>query len=111
VSSKATKFPELKDFVRAVEQHYGERLHGVHLFGSRARGNARPDSDYDVAVVLTDLGDFWTERLQLADLAYEQMLALDIHIQAHPFGLDEWTTGNREDLVRSAERIAMELTA
>lgn len=110
-SKAATQFPELKAFVGAVERHYGDRLHGVHLFGSRARGNARPDSDYDVAVVLKDLGDFWTERLRLADLAYEQMLARDIHIQAYPFGFDEWTASSREDLVRSAQRVAMELSA
>lgn len=110
-SKAATKFPELKDFVTAVEHHYGDRLHGVHLFGSRARGNARPDSDYDVAVVLADLGDFWTERLQLADLAYEQMLARDIRVQAHPFGVDEWTASHRGDLVQAAQRVAMELTA
>jgi predicted nucleotidyltransferase len=111
VSSRATKkFPELKAFVGAVERIYGTRLHGVHLFGSRARGDARPDSDYDVAVVLKDLGNFWTERLRLADLAYDQLLARDIHVQAHPFGLDEWTASEREDLVRSAQRAAMELT-
>ncbi len=31
---------------------YGERLHRVMLFGSYARGEARPDSDVDILVVL-----------------------------------------------------------
>lgn len=31
---------------------YGDRLKGVYLYGSYARGNAREDSDIDVAVVL-----------------------------------------------------------
>jgi predicted nucleotidyltransferase len=31
---------------------YGERLYQVMLFGSHARGEARPDSDVDVLVVL-----------------------------------------------------------
>lgn len=105
-----TKFPELVAFVSAVEDAYGARLHAIHLFGSRARGDARPDSDYDVAVVLNDLGDYWTERLRLADLAYDQLLARDIHVQAHPFGLDEWADSDGEDLVRSARRVALELT-
>ncbi len=107
----ATKFPELEEFVSSVERAYGARLRGIHLFGSRARGNARPDSDYDVAVVLNDLGDFWTEKMRLADIAYDQLLARDIHVQAHPFGLNEWTAKDREDLVRSAQLVAVELTA
>jgi predicted nucleotidyltransferase len=38
------------------------------LFGSRARGEARLDSDYDVAVFLKSLPDRWTELDRLADL-------------------------------------------
>lgn len=42
--------------VRELHQHldviYGHRLKGVYLFGSYARGDARDDSDIDVAVVL-----------------------------------------------------------
>jgi predicted nucleotidyltransferase len=31
------------------------------LFGSRARGDAKPDSDYDVAVFLRGMRDRWQE--------------------------------------------------
>jgi predicted nucleotidyltransferase len=31
---------------------YGDRLKGVYLYGSYARGDAREDSDIDVAIVL-----------------------------------------------------------
>jgi predicted nucleotidyltransferase len=34
----------------------------------RARGDARPDSDYDVAVFLRELPDRWSELHRLADL-------------------------------------------
>jgi predicted nucleotidyltransferase len=107
----AKKFPELAAFVGSVEHVYREKLHGIYLFGSRARGNARPDSDYDVAVVLKDLPDFWAEKLRLADLAFDEMLARGIHVQAHPFGLDEWQSEHPEDLVLAAQRVAVELTA
>ncbi len=53
----------LDAFVVAVRQHYGARVVDILIFGSRARGDARPDSDADVAVILED-GDwhFWGRR-------------------------------------------------
>ncbi|MGH8475140.1 MAG: nucleotidyltransferase domain-containing protein [Methylococcales bacterium] len=38
------------------------------LFGSQAKGQARSDSDYDVAVFLNDLDDRWGELDRLANL-------------------------------------------
>jgi predicted nucleotidyltransferase len=42
--------PILAQFRAALTELYGARLERVVLFGSRARGDAQPDSDYDVAV-------------------------------------------------------------
>jgi predicted nucleotidyltransferase len=42
--------PVLKRFRAALDVLYGDRIERVVLFGSRARGDAREDSDYDVAV-------------------------------------------------------------
>ena len=47
--------PVLVRFRDELHEIYGSRLARIVLFGSRARGDARPDSDYDVAVFLTDL--------------------------------------------------------
>jgi predicted nucleotidyltransferase len=46
----ATHDPVLIRFRSALDEVYGARVERVVLFGSRARGDARPDSDYDVAV-------------------------------------------------------------
>ena len=51
--------PILKRFRAALEEIYGDRLERVVLFGSRARGDARLDSDYDVAVFLENFVDRW----------------------------------------------------
>ncbi len=59
----------LKRFRAAVTEIYGERLARVVLFGSRARGDAEPDSDYDVAVFLRDMPDRFAEMNRLADLS------------------------------------------
>lgn len=46
--------PVLSRFRTELAKLYGERIERVVLYGSRARGDARPDSDYDVAVFLNN---------------------------------------------------------
>ena len=53
--------PVLKRFRDALDALYGDRIERVVLFGSRARGDAHEDSDYDIAVFLKDLTDRWQE--------------------------------------------------
>jgi predicted nucleotidyltransferase len=33
---------------------FGEKIRAIYLFGSQATGTARPDSDYDVLLVVND---------------------------------------------------------
>jgi predicted nucleotidyltransferase len=47
----------LRAFRRDAERLFPGRISHVILFGSRARGDARRDSDYDVAVFIKDLGE------------------------------------------------------
>lgn len=46
----------LRKLHRALKRLLGARLDAVYLYGSHARGDARPDSDIDVLVVIK--GDF-----------------------------------------------------
>lgn len=61
--------PILAHFRAALGDLYGDRLERVLLFGSQARGDAREDSDYDVAVFLRDMPDRWQEFDRLADIS------------------------------------------
>jgi len=45
----------IKEFVNALKQE-GITIDRVILYGSYARGHARPDSDIDVAVISKDFG-------------------------------------------------------
>jgi predicted nucleotidyltransferase len=62
----------IEHFRAVVAKTYGDRLERVILYGSRARGDAQPDSDYDIAVFLHDVNDLntrWTEMDRLADIS------------------------------------------
>jgi uncharacterized protein len=63
--------PVLVRFRQALAETYGDRLERVVLFGSRARGDARLGSDYDVAVFLRDMCDRYQELDRLAHLSTE----------------------------------------
>jgi predicted nucleotidyltransferase len=69
MASKAPSDPILERFRASLREIYGDRLERAVLFGSRARGDAGPDSDYDVAVFLRDMGDRFAEMDRLADLS------------------------------------------
>ncbi len=45
----------LTEYRRRLVARLGDRLVELRLFGSHARGEARPDSDVDVAVVLDEV--------------------------------------------------------
>ena len=46
--------PIVREFKSALQTLYGERLHGVVLYGFYARGDYDEESDIDLMVLLTD---------------------------------------------------------
>jgi predicted nucleotidyltransferase len=57
------KPPEyLRTAVARLRAAFGENLVGVALYGSRARGEARLDSDVDLLVIARGLPTHWQER-------------------------------------------------
>ena len=64
---------------------------GAIVFGSRASGTHRPDSDADVAVLLSgEHQRFLTTKLAMADVAFDVLLETGINISPLPVWLDEW---------------------
>jgi predicted nucleotidyltransferase len=77
--------PILKRFLAALAELYGDRLERVVLFGSRARGDAREDSDYDVAVFIKDPGAFWGEVDRLVDVETDLLYDTGAVINSMPY--------------------------
>jgi len=69
----------------------GYSMAGAIVYGSRARGTHRPDSDADVAVLLTgEHQRLLPTTLAMADVAYDVLLETGINISPLPVWMDEW---------------------
>jgi predicted nucleotidyltransferase len=92
---------ELKERLSAA---YSERLHAVVLFGSEARGDARPDSDIDVLVVLETLtGDYGEELERGLAAVYPVALRLGRRVSVKPLAREEYERGD-SPLLREVRR-------
>jgi antitoxin ChpS len=105
----------LRDFVSEVRRSYGSRLKGIYLFGSRARGDHTIESDADIAIVLAD-GSWkrWDEKMRIADLEYDIIVATGAEPQGWPVSESEWLhpeLHENPDLVRAMRRDAKDLLA
>jgi len=90
MQNSAAIYPMLKSFRDALAELYGPELDRVVLFGSRARGDARDDSDYDVAVFLKESHDLWAEWGRLADLRLRFLDKGGPFIEAIPFRVSDY---------------------
>lgn len=86
---------------------------GTIVYGSRARGTHRPDSDADVAVLLRgEHHPFLATKLDMADVAFDVSLETGILISPLPVWLDEWQypeAYSNPDLLRNIARDGVRL--
>ena len=89
-------------FRTALDEIYGEWIERVVLFGSRARGDARPDSDYDVVVFLKDLDGFGKEAGKIAEIETDILSETGAVINALPLQAGSYRdpTGLMQELRR-----------
>lgn len=71
----------VRDLHRRFDIIYGDRLKGMYLYGSYARGDARDDSDIDVAIVLAGEVNRWNERKRTGTIVSDICLDEDCLIQ------------------------------
>jgi predicted nucleotidyltransferase len=99
--------PIMSRFRAALDEVYGERIERVVLFGSRARGDARADSDYDVAVFLKDLTGFGEEMGKIAEIETDILYDTGAVINALP--LQAGSYRERTGLMQELRREGLDL--
>lgn len=70
----------MKDLKTGLVSIYGDRLKGVYLFGSYARGDYRAGSDVDVMILLKDFDNYWHELRRSSQLASDISLKYDLTV-------------------------------
>lgn len=81
----------LSDLKNHLVKNYIKSIKDVILFGSRARGNSDPWSDYDVLIIV-DKDYSGKDENQILDLCFDINLKYDILLDVHVLSSKELNT-------------------
>ena len=88
---KSVLLARIKSSLQAV---YGDRLRGVVLYGSEARGEATPDSDVDILVLLAGPVALGRELHTIIEALYPLQLEMDRVLEAFPVDEADYLRGD-----------------
>jgi predicted nucleotidyltransferase len=80
---------------------YGDRLRQVLLFGSWARGDAHPESDIDLLVVLDQVESAWDELRTMDPVLWRHSFENDTVISATPVAEADFSRSSAPILIRA----------
>ena len=99
--------PDAIELARSVaadlREMYGNRLKNVLVFGSWARGDAQPESDIDLLVVLDEVPSRSRELARMDSVMWRHSLANDAVITEIPVSESEFGQSDAPLLVRARE--------
>jgi len=93
----------LEEFKKALAELYGDRLRGIYLYGSYARGAADEDSDVDVVLVLTGEVNPYREIDRFSEALSDICLRHDVLIAAYPIP-EVWLRERKSSLFENIRR-------
>lgn len=87
------QLPSPLDQIRPrLEREFGLRLKGVMLFGSRARGDHRPDSDVDLLVLLDPPFSLAQDQSRVVHALYPVQLETEFLMHALPVDASDYAS-------------------
>jgi predicted nucleotidyltransferase len=98
----------LEELKQALAGVYGERLKGVYLYGSYARGDSAADSDVDLLIALEGEVKPTREIDRLSTIVADICLRCDLLISVYPVPV-EWLTGRESPLFENIRREGVRL--
>ncbi len=90
-----------RDVARDLRRLYGDRLRRVLLFGSWARGDAHPESDIDLLVVLDHVDSVWDELRRMDPVLWRHSFDNDTVVTALPVAEPDVEERKKPVLVRA----------
>jgi len=93
----------LKELKHLLSEIYGERLSGIYLYGSYARGDFHPGSDVDILVALKGIVNPSREIDRLSQEVSDICLEYDVLIALFPVP-EDWLQERKSPLFENVRR-------
>jgi predicted nucleotidyltransferase len=90
-----------RDVATDLRRLYGGRLSNVILFGSWARGDAHPESDIDLLVVLDHVDSVWDELRRMDPIAWRHSFENETVVTVLPVSRSDLESRQKPLLVRA----------
>ena len=95
----------MKELKEGLISIYGDKLKGLYLYGSYARGDYRPGSDVDVMILLENYRNYWNEQRKISQLASDVSLEYDVTVSCIFIKESQWkNAGNEMPLIYNIHR-------